>query len=113
MFSSLKITIIIYLLAAAAVGLIGWRVNHAFNEAAKVPGLELKIDQLEEAARQYQAKLDAQFVEAQKRLAENQKLKENQATQLKNLRKENAKTPSIVIPADKLQALRAADRAKY
>lgn len=113
MFSSLKITVIIYVLIAAAVGLIGWKINHAFNEAAKVPGLEKQIDDLETKAKEYQKTLDAQFEEAKKRLAENQKLKETQAVQLNELRKRNAKSPSIVIPADKLQALRDADRAKY
>lgn len=51
MLSSLNLKVIGIIALVIVVGIIGWRINHAFNEAAKVPGLKKEVALYKEALR--------------------------------------------------------------
>jgi len=111
MFNSLKAKIIIGVISLVIVGGGIAYVVHVFREAGKVPGLEKALKDVEKEKADFQLKLNAQTEAAKNRIESNTKIADNQNTKQKDLINENAKTPSVIIPADKLRALLQADAA--
>lgn len=111
MLATLKAKIILGIIITVVVGLGVWRINHAFNEAAKVPELEKQVDDLKVEKEAFDKKLAEQLAAAKNRIADNAKIADKQTTNQKKLINENAKTTAIVIPVDKLRALLEADNA--
>lgn len=109
MLDSLKAKIIIAVIFFLISGGITWRVLSWREQAHKVAGLEKEVTSLKD---QKQALIDKSVEDqkqAAKRLKDAQLKRENDLTTIVNLRGQLATSPNIIIPADKLQAIRNAD----